>query len=266
MSQDRVAIITGASKGIGASIARKFSHQGYRVALVARSKDLLEDLADEVSGGADALVIPGDLHDLAFCEDVVKHTVEHFGQIDVLVNNAVWREVTSMRDISPEVWDRTLRISLTAPAFLTRWAAEEMIKRKQGVVINVSSIQSRFTAGICPAYVACKGALDALTYEFASLYSRHGIRVVGIRPGAIDTELSHDLSDTEGTRALTKHSHDMIALGRWGTSEEVANVILFLASDSASYVNGTNVVADGGWEHQIYPLSIKLEHMADSYR
>ena len=171
-----------------------------------------------------------------------------------------------MRDTTPEVWDRTLRISLTAPAFLTRWAAEEMIKRKQGVVINVSSVMSRMTAGISPAYTACKGALDALTYEFASLYSRHGIRVVGIRPGAIDTELSHDLSDTEGTQALAKFSHDMIAVQRWGTPDEVANVILFLASDSASYVNGTNVVADGGWEHQIFPLSIKLEHMADSFR
>ena len=211
-------------------------------------------------------MIDGDLFDLSFCKRVVDATIEHFGRVDVLINNAAWREVISMRHITPESWDRTLRICLTAPAFLARWAAEDMQQRGRGVILNVSSLMSQTAAGICPAYVACKGGLDSLTYELAALYGQDGIRVVGIRPGAVDTELSNDLTDSEGTQAIRDFSNDMIALQRWAAPKEIANVILFLTSDEASYVNGTNVLVDGGWQHQIYSTSLRRDHLSDGSR
>ena len=259
MSHQRVAIITGASRGIGAATARIFASKNYAVVLVARSRDLLTELADEISSqGGEALVLAGDIADLSFCEDLVSKTVTHFGRVDALVNNAAWREVISMRHITPESWDRTLRICLTAPAFLSRWAAEDMQLRKQGVIINVSSVVSRQTTGRVAAYVACKGALDSLTYELASLYGAVGIRVVGIRPGAVDTDISKDLSeDAAAAKAMQDFSHDIIGLQRWAQPEEIAKVISFLASDDASYMHGTNVLVDGGWQHQQLPLSLR---------
>ncbi|MEX0611689.1 MAG: SDR family oxidoreductase, partial [Pirellulales bacterium] len=140
------------------------------------------------------------------------------------------------------------------------WAAESMHQRRRGVIVNVSSIMSRQAAGTCPAYVACKGAMDSLTYELAALYGPVGIRVVAVSPGAIDTELSNDFVDDAGqniSAKLRSYSEEMIALGRWGTSDEIARLIAFVASDEASYLTGTTVVADGGWHHQHLPLSLR---------
>ena len=259
MSEQRVAIITGASRGIGAATARLFSKKEYAVVLVARSQEPLAELAAEIaSQGGEAFVLAGDIADLSFCEDIVAKTVERFGRVDALVNNAAWREVISMRHITPESWDRTLRICLTAPAFLARWAAVDMELRKKGVIINVSSVVSQQAGGICSAYVAAKGALDSLTYELASLYGPSGVRVVGIRPGAVDTEISGDLTeDSSVAEAQKKFTHDMIAVQRWAQPEEIAKVITFLASDDASYINGTNVLVDGGWQHQQMPMSLR---------
>lgn len=264
----RVAIITGASRGIGACCARQFANTGYRVSLVARSEQPLNELVSELEGnGGESLAIAGDLGDLSFCKEVVSRTVGHFGRVDALVNNAAWREPISMRRLSPESWEKTIRVCLTAPAFLSRWVAEDMELRRSGVIINVSSIQSQQTTGMGSAYVACKGGLDSLTYDLASLYGAVGIRVVGIRPGAIDTEMSADLTDQEGgTDAILEHSNDMIAMQRWAKPEEIAKVIAFLASDDASYITGTNLLVDGGWQHQQLPLSFRREQFPEDYR
>jgi NAD(P)-dependent dehydrogenase (short-subunit alcohol dehydrogenase family) len=141
-----------------------------------------------------------------------------------------------------------------------------MEKRGRGVIINLSSMMSRQAAGISPAYVASKGALDALTLELASLYGPSGIRVVGVAPGAIDTELSRDLSaGSPGPDETRRFSEDMIMLRRWGTPDEVAHVVRFLASDDASYISGTTIDADGGWLHQHLPLSLKRQVFRDDY-
>lgn len=268
MSDQRVAIITGASRGIGAATARLFARNKYAVVLVARSETPLSELAAEISAeGGRALVIAGDIADLSFCQKIVAQTIKQLDRVDALVNNAAWREIVSMRRITPESWDRTLRICLTAPAFLARWAAENMQLRKQGVIINVSSVMSNQTAGFGPAYVASKGALDSLTYELASLYGPEGIRVLGIRPGAVDTEISRDLTQDESNAdALADFSRDMIALQRWAQPEEIAQVIWFLASDEASYINGTNLLVDGGWAHQHLPLSLRRRMSPEDYR
>ena len=265
---DRVALITGASRGIGAATARLMAGSGYRVALVATSRPDLETVASEISAtGGQALTIAGDLADLDFAKRAVDETCANWGRIDVLVNNAAWRELISMRRISPESWDKTLKVCLTAPAFLARWAAENMQQRSRGVIINVSSIMSQRAAGISPAYIASKGGLEALTYELASLYGPSGIRVLTVQPGAIDTELSRDLDrQTEQADEIRAYSEDMIMLGRWAKAEEVARVILFLASDDAAYITATTLTVDGGWLHQHFPLSLKQRQFREDYR
>jgi 3-oxoacyl-[acyl-carrier protein] reductase len=135
-----------------------------------------------------------------------------------------------------------------------------MERQGQGVIINVSSIMSTRAGGVGPAYVAAKGALDALTYELASLYGPVGIRVVAVNPGAIDTAGSADYTDDEGeslTGQLRAWSEDHIPVGRWGTAEEIARTIATLAGDDARYITGTTIVADGGWLHSLFPHRLK---------
>ncbi len=258
MANGRVALITGASRGIGASAAEHFADAGYRVALVATSDESLrETIASVERRGAEALTLGGDLADLKFVHDAVRQTIDRFGRVDVLVNKAATREMASMRRISLESWEHTLRVCLTAPAFLSRWAAEDMRRRSSGIIINISSIMATQVAGVCPAYLAAKGGLDVLTYELASLYGPDGIRVVGVQPGAIDTELSRQLVDDDGSEQSRAFSEDMIMLRRWAEPAEIARLIVFLASDAASYITATNIVADGGWTRQHFPLSLK---------
>jgi NAD(P)-dependent dehydrogenase (short-subunit alcohol dehydrogenase family) len=261
MIPQRVALVTGASRGIGAATAVELARQGHDVSLVARDEPALLQVQRAVEAvGRTALVFSGDLADLEFAETAVRQTVAQWGRLDVLVNNAAWREITTMRRISLESWERTLRIGLTTPAFLARWAAETMQPQGRGVIINVSSIMSQQAAGTSPAYIASKGGLESLTYELAALYGPKGIRVLAISPGAIDTELSRDYTNSTGenlTLAMRSFSEDMIALSRWGSAEEIARVIAMLASDAASYLSGTVIVADGGWQHQHLPLTLR---------
>lgn len=260
MSDQPVVLITGASRGIGAATAQAFSQAGYRMALVDIDGEGLDQIAATLA--TPNLALAGDLTDFAFTETIVSQTVARFGRIDVLVNNAAWRELGSMRGVSLESWDRTLRICLTAPAFLARWAAADMELRKRGVILNVGSMMSLQAAGISPAYVASKGGLDALTFELASTYGSSGIRVVCIQPGAIDTELSHNMANSQRPDELRDFSEDMIMLQRWGRPEEIAGTLVFLASDQAAYITGTTLTIDGGWQRQHFPLSLKQRNFA----
>src|SRR5205814_1092634 len=127
-------------------------------------------------------------------------------------------------------------ICLTAPAFLAKWTAEVMEKQGPGVIVNISSIRSMAADGTAAAYVACKGAIDALTYELASLYGPRGIRVLAVNPGAIDTDLSADLAAPDVMTKVIGTFVDRVPLGRMGQPEEIARLIALLASDDASYV------------------------------
>ena len=262
MSETRVAIITGASGSIGSSVAREFAARGYALALLGTNQEALAQLAAEIQSARGlALALPGDLADLAYAEAAVRQAVERFGHIDVLVNNAAWREVVTMREITLDSWERTLRVCLTAPAFLARWCAADMQRRGRGVIVNVTSIMAQQSVGYCPAYIACKGGLDALTHELAALYGPQGIRVLAVAPGAIDTQLSCDLAKNEPSaeKSLREYSEAMIMLGRWGTPEETAKAIAWSASDEASYVTGTTLVVDGGWMRHHLPTTLAAQ-------
>jgi 3-oxoacyl-[acyl-carrier protein] reductase len=259
MADRRVAFITGASRGIGEATAVAFAEAGYNVAITAMNATALETVAGKIRAlGVKALPLAGDLADLKFAESFIVESAKSLGEPHVLVNNAAWRELVSMREISLESWEKTLRICVTAPAFMSRWAAARMEPLRRGVIINVSSVMSERAFGLAPAYVAAKGAMDSMTYDLAALYGPSGVRVVALNPGAIDTALSSELAEGESeSDNLRKYSEEMISLRRWGTPQEVARAIVWLGSDDASYISGTTIVADGGWSHQLYPIGIK---------
>lgn len=269
MSERPVVFVTGASGGIGAATSLEFARRGYDVALAARSADRLEQVAAAVRDcGARAVVLPGDLADLEYAERAVAETIEQLGHVDTLVNNAAWREIVTMRTISVESWEKTLRVSLTAPAFLARWVAADMEQRGRGVIVNVSSIQSQAAAGISPAYIACKGALDALTYELATLWGPKGIRVVAVNPGAVETDMSGDYESSDGGNLSAEQhrwSEDLIPLRRWASSDEIAKTIAMLASDDASYITGATIFTDGGLTKQLSPYSLKARMFPEEF-
>ena len=166
-----------------------------------------------------------------------------------------------MREMTPAEWDRTIRVCLTSPAFMARWAAEEMEWHGGGVIVNVGSMMSRQAHGVSAAYVSCKGAMESLTYDLAALYGPAGIRVVTIAPGAIDTAMSSTLTNTPAADgrsedSIREFSESMAMLGRWGRPEEVAKTVAWIASDEASYLTGTTLVLDGGWSRMHMPPAV----------
>ncbi len=269
-SNRRVAVITGASRGIGAAAAVEFARRGYDLAITARGEAGLEETAAAVRAeGVHCLVVAGDLADLAFAESVIAGTASEYGRIDVLVNNAAWREMHTLRTLTLESWERTIRICLTAPAFLSKWAAAHMERTGGGAIVNISSIQSRRAGGFATPYVAAKGGLDALTYDLATLYGPVGIRAVAINPGAIDTEMNADYFDASGESLEAQtaaHVEDMVPLRRSGRPEEIARAIAWVASDEASYLTGTTVVIDGGWSTQTAPYSLTRRMFPGEFR
>jgi NAD(P)-dependent dehydrogenase (short-subunit alcohol dehydrogenase family) len=262
MSIQPVVLITGASGGIGAATARDFARKGYALVLTGREEKALKELGasfqkDQVPHS----IVPGSLEDPVFPEKLIAETEKCWGRIDVLVNNAAWRTRETLRTISLETWDKTIRVCLTAPAFLTRAAAALMERNRHGgSIINISSIQSFFAGGISPAYTACKAGLESLTYEAAVLYGPSGIRVNVILPGAVDTAMSKDIQSTskeDCTDVFTAAMLDHTPLGRLASPEEIASAIVWLASDEASFITGSSLVVDGGFTHNFNAYSLK---------
>ncbi|MCC9605553.1 SDR family oxidoreductase [Blastopirellula sp. JC732] len=264
-----VAFVTGASQGIGSQTALEFARRGYACVLVARNAERLEQLATEIAAlGSESHVCAGDLADLQFARSAVDQAADRFGRIDVLVNNAAWRKIGTMRQIEADEWDQTLRVCLTAPAFLAKWCAAAMEPARRGVILNVSSIQSKLAPGICPAYIAAKGGLDSLAYELAALYGPVGIRVLSLNLGAIDTEMSADYVSSDGedvSALLRRYAEDMIPLQRFAQADEIARSIAMLASDDASYLTGACLEMDGGWNHQATPYSLKRKQFPHEF-
>lgn len=254
MNARPVAFITGAAHGIGAAAAMAFARSGYAVALLDRDHDGLEAVAEQMrEEGREALIHAADLSDLDSARAAIDATLARWDRLDVLINNAAWRTHQTMRTMDVETWERTLRICLTAPAFLAKWAAQAMQERGlRGAILNVSSMMSQQAGGTSPAYVTSKGGLDALTYELAALYGPVGIRVVALNPGWVDTEMSGDYETADGeslSATMTAAAKDQVPLGRAGTPEEIAKALVWLAGPDAGYITGARLLIDGGWLH-----------------
>jgi NAD(P)-dependent dehydrogenase (short-subunit alcohol dehydrogenase family) len=244
---ERVALITGASSGIGRATALKFASEGIRVALVARSADKLREIEAEINvKGGRVKAIPADVTRQADVERVVQATVEAFGGIDVLVNAAGIIATGTVENTNLEDWDYMMNVNVRAPFYLMQCAMPYLVERK-GNVVNVSSVTGlRAFPGIL-SYCASKAAVDQLTRCAALEMASKGVRINAVNPGVIVTMLhrSGGMAD-DAYAAFLEHSKTTHPLGRVGRPDEAAELICFLASEKAGWITGVTVPIDGG--------------------
>ena len=240
----KVAIVTGASAGLGARFARVLSAAGADVALVARRAERLERLARELAG---ALPLACDLQVPADLDRAVDATLERYGHVDVLVNNAGAVDVIPALEEPLERFREVLGINLVAPFALAQRAARAMVDRGEGgTIVNVASILGLVGVGQIPqaGYAASKGGVVNLTRELAAQWARHGVRVNALAPGWFESEMTeHMFAEESGHKWVARRA----PLGRHGREGELDGALLFLASDASSYVTGQVLAVDGGW-------------------
>ncbi len=246
------ALVTGASGGIGGATARMLGTQGRDVALCAYSHvDAAEAIADEIrESGVRAEVFQADLTQRAEALQLVDRVLASLGDLEVLVGNAGFDVATptNTAEYDDELWDRMLAIHLTAPFVMARAAIPHFLQRGSGVIINVASVAGKAAwPGNC-GYNAAKAGMINLTRTIATEYATQGIRANTVCPGIIATQMSWDyINATDDPAEAERVANAAQPMGRMGTAEEVASVIAFLASPAASYVTGTEFVADGGY-------------------
>ena len=241
----KVAIVTGASAGLGARFARVLDAAGARVVVAARRVDRLEALAEELH---DAHAVPCDLAEDGAADALVAATLAHYGRIDVLVNNAGVSEPTPALEYSTAQFASTLRVNLTAPFELARECARWMTEREGGgVIVNVASLWGLVGVGQIPeaGYAASKGGLINLTRELAAQWARKGVRVNALAPGWFRSEMTEGLmfGDENAERWMRQRT----PMGRGGNEDELDGALLFLASDASTFVTGQVLCVDGGW-------------------
>jgi len=236
--QGKVALVTGASRGIGRAIAVAFAKAGAAVVVTARSAEQLEELVAEIAvAGGVALAIPADLAVEADIQRIADATLHRFGRLDILVNNAaIIHPRIDLVDFDPALWRQVLDVNLTAVALLTRAILPSMIAQRSGKVINISSIGGRKGARGRSAYRVTKAALISLTESVAAEVKQHGIDVNCICPGGVDTEGYREAFQSQGR----VDNPQLMA------AEEIAALALFLASDASSAITGAAIDAFGG--------------------
>jgi gluconate 5-dehydrogenase len=246
---DRVAVVAGGSGGVGVRTCGALAGVGAKVAIIGRSKERLEEARAEVEkAGGEALVIAGDMADKAAADDAVAQTLDAFGRVDVLVNGIGGGAGTALYDAEeyPKAeWDRILDLNLTTALLVSQAAARAMIAGgRGGSVLNISSVRGQLgiNAGYS-AYVAAKGAMDALTRQYATEWAEHGIRVNAISPTFVRTEQAASLL---ADRTFYDNLVARIPLRRIADPDDLVGAILFFCSDASSFVTGQILTLDGG--------------------
>lgn len=239
---EKVALITGGASGIGAATARRLVQEGARVVLADIDEAGARRLAAKIGDRARPVV--GDISVPHDAEAMVRQTVEAFGRLDVLHNNAAMGLPGRMAEMDAESWSRTIAINLTGHFLLARHALPVMLEQGAGVVVNMSTATALTVEEGLGAYAAAKAGVIALTRQIAVEYGRRGIRANCICPGAVATPPTMAfVGAVEGVRARIEAA---TPLRRIASPEELANVVVWLASDESSYVNGATIVVDGG--------------------
>jgi len=243
-ADDTTAVVTGASRGIGAATARALDRAGARVALVARSKEELLGVASELSHSP--LVVVADLTEPDAPSAVASRVLDVFGRIDVLVNNAGAAARLATAETDATVIDNLLAVNVRAPLLLIASIVPSMVERGRGSIINLSSVSAIIGTPRRAAYAASKGALDAATRSLAIELGPSGIRVNSVAPGVVDTAM---WAKNKAIPGVVKAIEERTPLRRWASAEDIADVIAFLASDAARFITGETISVDGGMAH-----------------
>jgi NAD(P)-dependent dehydrogenase (short-subunit alcohol dehydrogenase family) len=250
---NRVALVTGSGVGIGRATVMLLAQEGARVVVQDVNADTAQETAQLINrAGGEAVFIGGDVTSSTHAEAMVKRAVDSYGRLDVLFNNAgIWRGGTIL-DINEEDWDRTMSVNVKGIYLVSRYAVQQMMRQESGSIINAASVAALRGSPMSAAYHASKGAVLLLTKCMAVDFGRYGIRVNCICPGIIETQMAdqlltyRSLGDDDRKQALIETYEERHPIGRFGQPAEVAKVVLFLASDESSFVNGAAWSVDGG--------------------
>ena len=243
--QGRVAVITGASKGLGKQMAESLAAEGAVVALVARNKELLDGVAAGIGQqGGKAEVIVADVTDESAVSDVARQVSERLGVCDILINNAGINNRKSVDEFTLKEWNEIVAVNLTAPFLMCRAFVPEMKKAGWGRIINMTSIMSHVSLPQRTGYSATKAGLLGMTRALALELAPWHITANGISPGPFATEMNRAIIDDPEKNAQFLAR---IPAGRWGKVEEIGRLAVYLCSEEAGFITGTDIVIDGGW-------------------
>lgn len=239
----RVALVTGSSRGIGAVIARRMATAGARVALNYNANlEAARNVSSQIAeGGGESMVVAGDVSDETQCQLAIKSVVEHFGGIDILVNNAGIHRDRLLLRMTPTEFDEVLQVNLRGAFLCTKYVMPHLIRQHYGRIINVSSVVGLSGNPGQANYAAAKAGLVGLTKAVAREVASRNVTVNAVAPGYIATGMVEDLTEEQRSKILER-----IPMGRFGTSEDVAETILFLSTEGAGYLTGQVLTVDGG--------------------
>ncbi|MCM3020136.1 glucose 1-dehydrogenase [Priestia megaterium] len=240
----KVAAITGATRGIGRSMAIALAEAGSDIALLQRSKEFLGVKEEIERLGRKCFIVNCDLENASEVSEAISSVVGHFGKLDILVNNAGIQRRSPAVEFAEEDWDAVMNVNLKTVWLLCQQAGRQMLKQGSGKIINMASLLS-YQGGITvPAYAAAKGGVAQLTKALSNEWAAKGVNVNGIVPGYIATDMNEALINDE-TRS--RQIIERIPAGRWGQADDFKGAVVFLASDASAYIHGHLLAVDGGW-------------------
>ena len=240
---EKVALVTGAARGIGLAVAKRFLAEGWRVALLDIEGDLLDDAFVALARPDQTLALHGDVSDASAVATAVAAVSRRFGRLDALVNNAGIAVFKPLLETTEQDWNRVLAVNLIGP-FLCTKAAVPLLRERGGAVANITSISAVRASTLRSAYGTSKAGLAHLTKQLAVELASFGIRVNGVAPGPVETAMAKAVHTPE----IRADYHDAIPLNRYGLEEELAEAVFFLCSDRASYITGQILAVDGGFD------------------
>lgn len=249
----KVVIVTGGAHGIGKATALEFAREGARVTIADINEEAGNATASQLNElGPGGLLVLADLANSTECHRVVTDTVAAFGGVDILFNNVGIQAPDAyfnVEDTSEALWDRIVGVNLKSYFLMSKYTIPEIRKRGGGAIINTASVQGLQSQKLVPSYAASKGGILSLTRQMSLDYAEENIRVLAVCPGTIDTQMVRAAAEHEpgNSDENVRRWGSMHPLGRTGSPQEIANVVLFLASDKASFMTGEYVLVDGGY-------------------
>jgi NAD(P)-dependent dehydrogenase (short-subunit alcohol dehydrogenase family) len=243
-ARDRTALVTGAARGIGLAVAKRFLAERWRVVLLDTDGQTLRSVFEEIGRPQEILTLTADVSDPQAVASAIQQTADRFGRLDALVNNAGVAVFKPLLATTFEEWSRVLAVNLSGPFLCTQAAAPLMAETGGGAIVNVTSISGLRASTLRVAYGTSKAGLAHLTKQQAVELAELGIRVNAVAPGPVDTAMAKAVHSP----SIRADYHDAIPLGRYGLEDELADMIVFLCSERASYVTGQVIAVDGGFE------------------